>query len=298
MRNLIGYKVFHICTFWSLSLSVMLCGCHRCPCESTRRSIHSSLSGKAATGPAEGPIRYAKGRTLATLANRHIYESSGLACSRRRDGIFWTHNDSGGGAEIFAFDNKGQDLGTFQIEGAAARDFEDMASFEIDGNSFLLIADVGDNAGKRSSCTLYVLAEPRIDPNSLPRRKLPVAMKLEFTYEDGPHDCEAVAVDPRGRKIYLLSKPLLPVCKVYELPLPEKQPKEMLTARAVGTVRIFLPTGMDISPDGRRAVICNYSEAFQYTRGAGETWADAFGRRKSMIMAFLAYMRSPRAPKN
>jgi len=43
---------------------------------------------------------------LVNLENQSIKESSGIAASRRNAGIFWTHNDSGDGPFIYAFDRQ------------------------------------------------------------------------------------------------------------------------------------------------------------------------------------------------
>ena len=237
-------------------------------------------------GPVCGPkdesprvVPYSPGRTIATLANRRIAESSGLAYSRLHEDVFWTHNDSGDAPRIYAFGIDGEDLGTFTIAGARNDDWEDMGSFTGDANrSFLLIGDVGDNAGSRKGCTLYLVGEPQRLPGKPALRKCAAAMTISFAYEGGPRDCEALAVDPTGRKILLVTKSLLPLCEVYELPLPSAQPQETLIAKPIAVIGISLVSGMDISPDGLRAVICNYGEAFEYSRREGEQWSAAFAR--------------------
>ena len=103
-------------------------------------------------------------------------------------------------------------------------------------------------------------------------------MRIDFRYEDGPQDCEALAVDSIREKIYLASKSLLPACKVYQLPLPTRQPPEKLVGRWIATVPISLATGMDISPNARCAVICNYGQAFTFGRRRSQPWADAFAQ--------------------
>lgn len=45
-------------------------------------------------------IVYGEPKPLGKLAAPAISESSGIACSRRREGVFWTHNDSGGAPRI------------------------------------------------------------------------------------------------------------------------------------------------------------------------------------------------------
>ena len=94
-------------------------------------------------------IAYAPGIEVAQLANQEINESSGIAAGRTNLGVFFTHNDSGDTPRFFAFNEKGEDLGSFNVIGAEAKDWEDMASFSLDNKNYLLFADVGDNAVKR-----------------------------------------------------------------------------------------------------------------------------------------------------
>ena len=63
------------------------------------------------------------GRLPAVLA-----ESSGIVVSRAQRGVYWTHNDSGDGANLYAIDIAGKLLATFKVAGAEARDWEDMSS--------------------------------------------------------------------------------------------------------------------------------------------------------------------------
>ena len=136
-----------------------------------------------------GRIRYGPGRLLASLANRKINESSGLAPSRRERGIFWTHNDSGDGANLYAFDLEGRDRGTFRVPGLRARDWEDIASFVLDRKSYLLVADVGDNGSGRSTCAIHVVHEPLLGKRT-PKRGATARLHrtLTFRYQDGPVD--------------------------------------------------------------------------------------------------------------
>jgi hypothetical protein len=161
-------------------------------------------------------VEYGEPRQLATLANPAITESSGVACSRRTPDAFWTHNDSGDAARLYAFNSKGEDLGTWQVRGARARDWEDVASFQKDGQSFLLIGDVGDNECHHKAYTLYLVPEPPADPTRRGvRGTTEPAVAIEFRYEDGPHNCEAIAIDPTTMTVYLVIKVTGPECGVF-----------------------------------------------------------------------------------
>ncbi len=245
----------------------------------------SALAGDAnSNGQAGSGIAYSRGKLICLLANRKINESSGLAASCRKAGLFWTHNDSGSKPIIFAFDLKGRDMGTWTIRGAANRDWEDMASFQMDGNCWLLLGDTGDNGRRRKTSRLYLAPEPVVDPNNpKPAGTIDVAMTIEFSYDDGPQDCEAVAVDPNSRTVLLVSK--RGKRTVYELPLPKlgQAMDKPLTARTIAKLDLGMAVGMDISPDGARAIVATYWQAAEYARAPGETWADAFGRRGRRI---------------
>jgi hypothetical protein len=226
--------------------------------------------------PAARHIDYAPGTEVARLANQVIKESSGIASSRTNAGVFWTHNDSGGGPEFFALDEKGDDLGTFRVKGASATDWEDMAAFSTDKRNFLLLGDIGDNAAKRQSCTLYIVAEPRVRGHLGKPGAVPVAARMEFTYEDGPHNCETLMVDTARKEIILVSKISAFECQAYVLPLSVKD--RTATAKRVATLKIPTATGGDISPDNLRAIITTYGDAYEYTRTPAEDWAAAFAR--------------------
>ena len=230
--------------------------------------------------PEGGWISYEPGKQITSLKNHTIDESSGVACSRWSDGILWTHNDSGGHPRVYAFDTKGRNLAACDVTGAKAWDWEDMASFKIGKKRCLLIADVGDNLEKRTFCTIYIIREPRVNPKKTNQSfaERPI-IKMHFSYEDGAHNCESVGIDAASRKIILVEKCGGHTCRVYELPLPKKSSKKHLVARKIGTLNIPTTLAMDISSDGRRAVVLTGGDAYEYVRVTPkETWADAKAR--------------------
>ncbi len=224
-----------------------------------------------------------------------LREASGLAASRREAGMYWSHDDSGGQPVLRAFDADGRARGALRLRGARNVDWEDLASFELDGRAWLLVADTGDNRAGRGECILYVIAEP--DPAELqPDRELwvDVAWSLPVIYPDGPRDVEAVAVDVRSERVYLLEKRNRPH-GLYSLGLrPTPRGQAIPPMKRVGEVAGFAgerrgwwpamgglraqPTGMDFAPDGSAAVVVTYGELLVFARRKGEPWADALGR--------------------
>ena len=227
------------------------------------------------------------------MENTDIREASGLALSRRQDGLLWTINDGGSGPVLYALSIDGTERGTVQLANARNVDWEDMASFELDGTAWLLVADVGDNLGKREQVTLYIVAEPDLSTQDAVSSR-----QISFRYPDGPRDVEAVAVDANEQRVYLLSKRSIPA-RLYSLPLAtaDSARSEIVTATYLGTVASipqptqddldraltaqnwhWQPTAMDFSADGSMAVILTYPAAYLYDRQNGESWLDALQR--------------------
>jgi hypothetical protein len=232
----------------------------------------------------EHAIVYGEGRKIAELANRAIDESSGLACGRANKDVLWTHNDSGGRPQLFAFGLHGEDRAVVTLSRTLNRDWEDMASFSHEGRHFLLVGDVGDNRARRKDYTLYVVPEPELGAG---KRSAPLSVAplqtIHFRYEDGSHNCESVAIDPQTRTIYLVSKVYGDRCTVYSLPWPERESPTLLVARAIATLDIPAATAMDISPDGLRAIVLTYGDAFEFVRGPEETWKQGLSRPPRLI---------------
>lgn len=213
-----------------------------------------------------------------------LTEGSGLAASRRRPDRFWIHNDSGDGPELYAVDGSGRSTGRWHVQGAEAVDWEDMASFVLDGRPHLLIADVGDNAASRRSVVLYAIEEPDPDGSG----QTPVSRRIEVTYPDGPRDCEAVAVDRAGRQIVLVAKTPWPWAGVYGVPLDlSAGVSSPVMARRLTRVAMPMVTAMDIGDDGS-LLLAGYFDGFLYGKRSGE---QTLAERLSIVPRHVAWPR-------
>ena len=206
---------------------------------------------------------------LANLENQSVKESSGIAASRRHTEILWTHNDSGDGAFIYAFDRQGRHRGVWRVSGAEAEDWEDMAigPGPMPGRSYIYVGDIGDNSKKRDQITVYRVAEPPIAPgdktstNENPKTT-EIAEAIRLKYPDGKHDAETLLVHPVTADIYIVTKAISAAARVYKLQAPWRS-SGVVTLRYLGEFRFpnlfqgFI-TGGDISPDGRRVILCDY----------------------------------------
>ncbi len=229
-------------------------------------------------------------QVLVFLRDKSIDESSGIDSSYERSSAVWTHNDSGGKDRAYLVDlTTGETAGEIEIKKSDNRDWEDISTFKIDDTAYLMICDVGDNFKKRENCQLCLLPEPAFD-KSVDSRKSDDWLNIEFTYEDGPRNCESVAVDVKNRKILLVEK-IYPEAGgtpgIYELPLPDELtgPKQTLVAKRIGEIKTKNLTGMDISNDGTRLAIRNYPYAWVYEKGPNQSWAEVLGSEPPAAIA-------------
>lgn len=225
-----------------------------------------------------------------------LRESSGLAVSSIRPGLFWTHNDSGDGPVLYAFTEAEGVVARVTLDGVRARDWESMDAgiCPWDGSTYCLyVADMGDNGGTRSSITLYVIPERDLltDGALVPYRNLPPVpdsldpkagfhgwRSLSLRFPDGSRDAEALAVSPDGR-LTIVSKGREGAHNVYDLDPGQvleslENPGEVVALRAVGTLPLRprmwigrMVTGGAIGLEGE-LVVRTYTEILRYRRAA------------------------------
>ena len=237
----------------------------------------------ACSSPADQTVAPSTPRAQLVVAGQlqsgELVEASGLAHSQRNPDLLWSMNDGGSKARIYAFDGAGFHRGRIKLDNVKNRDWEDLSSFAIDGTPYLLVADTGDNDADRDKVSLHVVLEPDLAEDD--KVKLDPAWSIDFRYPDGPRDVEAVVADPARSNILLLSKRDLPPV-LYEVPLYPAS-GDTIVAKRLGPIEslppptrqdrehaVFTkewhwqPTGMDISPDGRLAVILTYRGVYLY----------------------------------
>ncbi len=227
-----------------------------------------------------------------------IKEASGLAISPTDAAFMWVINDSGAAPELHLAGTDGTDRGKVTLKGVKNIDWEDLASFTLDGKPYLLVADTGDNNAKRETRSFHIIREPALPAagKNLDGTATP-AWQIQFCYEGGPRDCESVAVDAKAGKILFISKRTNPP-EVYELPLRTPAKKGILTARLLGHTSVKSPggnllafsnqpTGLDITPDGLLAAVVTYYGVFLFPRTPAESWAEAFSKKPVVLPPHL-----------
>ena len=206
-----------------------------------------------------------------------------------------------------ALNTQGDDLGAWVLEDTAQSDWEALSDFVLDGQPYLLIADVGDNFRWKPVHSLIVVKEP--DVGQPEERTISEEWRIDFSYPDGVfRDCEAVAVDQSRDRVLLLTKRVHPP-ELYSLPLkasssavaqkisdlfhlPRATHADVKEEPGIGKYRRMV-TGMDVSEDD--LLLTTYQDLYLYKLSrpeeapvmvrmplTGQREAVAFDRRSSL----------------
>ncbi|MET7395857.1 hypothetical protein ABZS66_20415 [Dactylosporangium sp. NPDC005572] len=229
--------------------------------------------------PATAAVRSAE---VCSIADPAVTEVSGLAVV---PGGFLVENDSNPDprrTRIFYLD-EGCRVTRSVGYPTTARDPEDLA---VDRSGTVWVADIGDNSplmggsgNRRSTIALWTLK---------PGAKSPKIHRLR--YPDGePRDAEALLVDGAGRPVIVTKEPGGEVYRL-DTPLPTDnpegapltlvgrfQPSRTGTANPLGVFGSALITGAAVSPDGTKAVVRTYSDAYEFDVTGGDVAAAITG---------------------
>ncbi len=243
-----------------------------------------SLTGFAAE---ENPVRM-----IGKVAHAPINEMSGIVKSRRFDGVYWVHNDSGDVARLFAVNRMGEVIITHFLQQsyygetlqagkeewpglevllAVNQDWEDIA---VD-DEYVYIADLGNNGNARRDMGVYVLHEPnpRQVMTSRVLKYLPIRYpeQQEYPAKVWHYDNEGMFVW-KG-KLYFLSKHRKPGeimgweagAVLYRLDTDHIDRDNVLT-RVDEHEAITLATGADVSPNGSKLAILSYTALWVFDK--------------------------------
>lgn len=250
----------------------------------------ASTPGDAALGDAvdiDAPpacaCTYGAGASAGTITVAGAGELSGLAASRTLADTVWTHNDSGDTARLFAITTTGASKGIGTLPAATATDWEDIAIAPCGAASCIYVADIGDNAMARASVRIYEVDEPA---------QIQGAVNLTFrafdiAYPDGPHNSEALFVDPRDGASYIITKQASNPSQVFRMP---RTAGVTATAVSVGSITIpgsgiLLVTAADLHADacGVRLLVRTYDKLFELRAPPAATIAELVATAPQMV---------------
>jgi len=236
-----------------------------------------------------------------TVNDARLNEISGLAGSNYQPNLLWALNDSGHPPKLYRLNTSAVVIDVWDVK-ANNRDWEALASTVIQGRSYLLIAETGDNLQVHDEARIHIVLEPGRD--ALSSDVLTPINTLRFRYEGGPRNVEAMSVS--GGEILLLTKERLVngnsvPSQIFSLPLSLQnsndtqlaQHRGSLTAPSrgidIGLLSYMLnfdplqPTDLSISFDGQHAYVLNYVHVLHYSKMLGESWQEAFSRKPNVL---------------
>jgi hypothetical protein len=242
------------------------------------------------------PLHQAAVSRTGFIQDGAISEASGIQAARRNPGTWFVHNDDGQPV-IYALDGRGRDQGSFRIDNARNRDWEDITVANAPEGPLLVVGDLGDNDAGRKSITLYFVAEPEPAPDGRYSGTVELRHQIRLAYPDGPRDCESLAYDPVRDDLLLISKRDQPA-RLYGIPLDTALAEDRAVLRFLGEIQAprpsatgdalrfgfrngrwaSQPTGFDIRADGRQAAIISYRSIYFYDRLGDESWGEALRR--------------------
>lgn len=194
----------------------------------------------------------------ARVQDDRLTEISGIV-ARSPDGV-WVHNDSGGEPRLFGVTEDGRTAAVLDVNGARAEDWEDVAR---QPGGALVVGDIGDNMAWRDHVVVYEVS------------KTGQSRRMDVTYPGAPRDAEALVVDPRDGRLFLLTKIAGAPTTLFGVgPFREGATQAVVegTWRFGGKV-----TAADVSPDGRWLAVRTYAllHLFRLPRGVARAFEQA-----------------------
>lgn len=230
--------------------------------------------GDAATDAPPGcACAYGTPQVAGVVESAAVAEASGLVASRALADTLWVHNDSGDAARLYAMTTAGATRGVLNVPGATATDWEDLAIAPCAQAWCLYAGDIGDNAAARPSIQIYEVDEP----TTVAATADATFRAFDVSYPDGPHNAEALFVDPRDGRVYVITKQPTNPSRVFQLPLTAGVTS---TAVEIGQLAVTggtaLITGADLHEDTCRVrlLVRTYTNLFELRAGAAATIAE------------------------
>ena len=182
-----------------------------------------------------------------------IQESSGIVASRQFEGVYWTLNDSGNPATLYATKRNGELIREIAVKGSRNFDWEALG---IDDKNQLWIGEIGNNSRLRFDLKVVVVAEP--DPFT--ETEATVIASYPYQYPNENVDAEGLFI-VEGMP-YIVSKESTRAV-LYRFPTLQTDTKQ--TLESVGEfAEAKLVTGAGVSEDGTRLAICTYNALWVY----------------------------------
>lgn len=245
----------------------------------------AAVDGTTVDTPDAGPnctCTYGAVTNAGAVTTNGADELSGLVASRMIASTLWAHNDSGDGPRLFALATTGTAKGIATLQAATADDWEDIAIGPCGTKECIYVGDIGDNLMARATVRIYEVDEPAAiqGPVNVTYRGFDIA------YPDGPHNAEALFVDPRDGESYIITKQATNPSTVFRMP---RMAGVQSTAVSVGTISIpggsLLVTGADlhVGACGLNLLVRTYDGLYELHAPVGATIAQLVAAPKKSV---------------
>ncbi len=188
-----------------------------------------------------------------------IRESSGIVKSRQFEGVYWTLNDSGNPAALYATKRNGELIQKITINGSRNFDWEALG---IDSKNQLWIGEIGNNSRLRFDLKVVVVTEP--DPFT--NTEAEVIASYPYRYPNENVDAEGLFI-VKGIP-YIVSKERERAV-LYRFPALQPNTKQVLVRVGEFADAKFV-TGAGISENGTRLAVSTYDALWVYHSTAND----------------------------
>ena len=187
-----------------------------------------------------------------------IRESSGIVASRQFEGVYWTLNDSGNPAVLYATRLNGELIQEISVQGSQNFDWEALG---LDDHNQLWIGEIGNNSRLRTDLKVVVVTEP----NPFTDTEAAVIASYPYRYPNENVDAEGLFI--ADGVPYIVSKERERAV-LYRFPTLESDTEHVL--ESVGEfAEAKWVTGAGLSTDGTRLAVCTYDALWVYQGTAG-----------------------------
>jgi hypothetical protein len=219
---------------------------------------------------------------LGTIKPTQLSEISGVAASRLNPEVLWVHND-GDSRQVFAVSTSGK-LAAFLKVKAAISDMEDIAigPGPEKGVDYLYLGDIGDNDERRREVRIVRFPEPDLNGERGLQLNVDDAEEIRLTYPDGPHDAEALFVDPVSGDLFIVTKED-GRARLYTVGGAELRDGSSAKLTAVGKPDAVEVSAGAISADGSQILLRREGQGWLWNRAAGESVVAALERKPTKV---------------
>lgn len=238
---------------------------------------------------------------LGEVSNMELDEASGMVASWRNPGFYWVINDSEDINRIFLVSQNGQGKVEFLIKGLRNRDWEALGRWQNKtGQTYIYIADIGDNASNQSVYSIHRFLEPSLQLSNPLTRVINGTQTVHFQLPDGSRDLECLLVDQISGDMFVISK-REDRKHLYRIPAASFNNEDKLhqaefirelnfsvpTSDLTILKRLYYITGGDVAASNEEVIIRNYLEIYYWKKEKSETLADALRRKPQIVPSAL-----------